>query len=86
MELNQNLAKYESSDKESKSIDVQKVIANDIDEGAWYVCNKVWKLLESPVNGGNELHLSERLADIQVNNFAIFPSHSFSMRNKSQTS
>lgn len=75
MEPSENLkvlAKFEGSDKESKSIDVQKLIANDIDEGAWYVCNKVWNLLESPVSESNELHLNERLADIQVFYFAFF--------------
>lgn len=53
----------------TKSIDgkaeVQKVIASDIDEGAWYVCNKAWELLEKPTVS-DELPLKERLADIQV--------------------
>lgn len=66
IDSNQNLAKYENLDKESKSIDIQRVIADDIDEGAWYVCSKVWKLLESPVIETNELQLNERVADIQV--------------------
>lgn len=45
--------------------EVQKVIASNIDEGAWYVCNKVWELLEKPIVD-DELPLKERLADIQV--------------------
>lgn len=45
--------------------EVQKVKANNIDEGAWYVCNKVWELLEVPIVH-DELPLKERLADIQV--------------------
>lgn len=47
--------------------EVQKVIASNIDEGAWYVCNKAWELLEKPVVS-DELALKERLADIQVKN------------------
>lgn len=72
MEYNQKLAKHENADKENKSIDVHKVIADDIDEGAWYVCNKVWNLLDCPVNESNDLSLNERLADIQVNYLLLF--------------
>lgn len=46
-------------------IEVQKVIESNIDEGAWYVCNKVWELLGKPIVD-DELPLKERLADIQV--------------------
>lgn len=45
--------------------EVQKVMADNIDEGAWYVCNKVWELLETPIVN-DELPLKERLADVQV--------------------
>lgn len=45
--------------------EVQKVMASNIDEGAWYVCNKVWELLEKPIVN-DELPLKERLADVQV--------------------
>lgn len=45
--------------------EVQKVMASNIDEGAWYVCNKVWELLENPIVN-DELPLKERLADVQV--------------------
>lgn len=63
-EIGQKSAQHENSHKNDKSFRIQK--ANDIDEGAWFVCNKAWDLLESPVNESNELHLNERLADIQV--------------------
>lgn len=45
--------------------EVQKVMASNIDEGAWYVCNKAWELLEKPIVN-DELPLKERLADVQV--------------------
>lgn len=51
--------------------EVKKVIASDIDEGAWYVCNKVWELLEIPTVS-DELPLKERLADIQVRKIDLF--------------
>lgn len=81
MENSQKFSKHENADKENKSIDVQKVIADDIDEGAWYVCNKVWNLLDCPVNESNDLSLNERLADIQVNHLPFFL-HSFLILNK----
>ncbi|XP_055309630.1 dystrophin, isoforms A/C/F/G/H-like, partial [Sitodiplosis mosellana] len=65
LEVGQKLLKYESLDKEIKLNEVSKVPANNIDEDAWYVCNKVWKLLQSSVNGSNEIHLKQRLADIK---------------------
>lgn len=81
MEYNQKMAKHENADKENKSIDVYKVIADDIDEGAWYVCNKVWNLLDCPINESNDLSLNERLADIQVNHLILF-FHSLLILNK----
>lgn len=74
-ELGQKSSRHENSEKDDKSFRAQK--ANDIDEGAWFVCNKVWDLIENPVNESNELHLNERLADIQVNAlfFLWFPFH-----------
>lgn len=63
-EVSQKSAHQENAHRNDKSFRIQK--ANDIDEGAWFVCNKAWDLLESPVNESNELLLNERLADIQV--------------------
>lgn len=41
--------------------------ANDIDEDAWYVCNKIWNLIETPISEStNSSTLHERLHDIQV--------------------
>ncbi|XP_031638601.1 dystrophin, isoforms A/C/F/G/H isoform X5 [Contarinia nasturtii] len=59
-DLSQELENYES-----KAVDAQKIIANDIDEGAKVVCNKAWTLFDNPVDEDNELQLNERLADIQ---------------------
>lgn len=63
-ESSEKTAHPENAHRNDKSFRIQK--ANDIDEGAWFVCNKAWDLLESPVNEANELQLNERLADIQV--------------------
>lgn len=65
-ELTQKSSKHEASDQDDQSSEVHKVIANNIDEGAWFVCDKVWQLIENPVDDINELQLKERLADIQV--------------------
>lgn len=46
--------------------DLRKANANNIDENAWHICNKVWTLLESPVNDNDETLLNERLTEIQV--------------------
>lgn len=64
MELKQ---KHESPEKDGKTFAVRKAIADNIDEGAWFVCSKVWDLVENPPNESNELLLNERLAEIQVN-------------------
>lgn len=41
--------------------------ANDIDEDAWYVCNKVWSLIGAPITENTSSStLHERLNDIQV--------------------
>lgn len=65
-ELAHNLTKSDALVGDKKSIEVQKVIASNIDEGAWYVCDKVWQLFDTPIVEDNELALMERLADIQV--------------------
>lgn len=65
-ELYQTSPKLEISSKESTPVEVHKVFANNIDEGAWFVCNKVWQLIENPLDESNNLALRERLADLQV--------------------
>lgn len=65
-ELSEKTSKLELKTKDSTPIEMRKGIANNIDEGAWFVCNKVRELLDSPVDESNELALKERLADIQV--------------------
>lgn len=69
-ELTQKPLKHEALDKDVQSSEGHKVIANHIDEGAWFVCDKVWQLIGNPVADADELQLKERLADIQVNNIA----------------
>lgn len=67
-EFVQNLPKYETPDKQSKhTIELHRVQASHIDEGAWAVCDKVWQLIEKPIIESNESLLNERLADMQVN-------------------
>lgn len=70
-ELNQKSPRYETADKQLKTVEMHKVHANNIDDGAWAVCDKVWQLLEKPIADQNESLLNERLADIQVNNPSI---------------
>lgn len=62
-----NSPKLEISSKENTPIGKHKMLANNIDEGAWFVCNKVWQLLEHPIDESNDFAQRERLADIQVN-------------------
>lgn len=61
--------KYGILNKTIKSNEELNMIAKNIDEHTQYVCNKVWKLLQISVNGGNEL--DQRLNDIQVNNITF---------------
>lgn len=68
-EILKELSLKSPTSKDGTPTEVQKVIANNIDEGAWFVCNKVWQLLENPVDESNELAIKERLADIQVIDF-----------------
>lgn len=57
----------QSTDAEKIGIAVSRVNADNIDENAWLVCNKVWTLLENPTNENDDNRLNERLTDIQVN-------------------
>lgn len=63
--VEQTITKYEKKDQETNQ--VPKVFVNDMDENAWYVCSKVWELLESYIDERNEFQLNQRIADIQVN-------------------
>lgn len=44
----------------------KKQNVDNIDAESWLVCNKVWKLLDSELNDGDEDLLEHRLAEIQV--------------------
>lgn len=69
MESNQKsspLEKDESVDRVASVCIMKKVNEDNIDEDAWYVCNKVWKILEESPNFNDEERLNERLANIQV--------------------
>lgn len=57
----------QSTDAEKLGAAVSRANADNIDENAWLVCNKVWTLLESPTNDNDDNQLNERLTDIQVN-------------------
>lgn len=72
MEMYQRSPKYETPDKQHTPDESRRVNANHIDEGAWAVCDKVWRLLEQPIIDNNETLLNERLADIQVNIHSLF--------------
>lgn len=57
----------QSLDAEKLGIAASRVNADNIDENAWMVCNKVWTLLENPTNDNDDNQLNKRLTDIQVN-------------------
>lgn len=66
-QLKENAQRSPSSlDTDDRFNEMKKVNPNNIDENAFYVCDKVWRLLEHPVNNNDETHLEERLTDIQV--------------------
>lgn len=70
MQLKDNVQRSDAAqrtDAEKLGIAVSRVNADNIDENAWLVCNKVWMLLENPTNDNDDNQLNERLTNIQVN-------------------
>lgn len=63
--------KSQKNESNDSSMDDKKTNINNIDEDAWFVCKKVWDLIETPVQPQTDgMQLHERLAIIQVR--AIF--------------
>lgn len=67
LEGNVRRSPSQSKDTEKLGIAMSRVNADNIDENAWLVCNKIWMLLENPTNDNDDNQMNERLTDIQVN-------------------